>query len=284
MNIRYVCPAWGMEHLRADQLLDRVVKAGFDGIEINLPDDRQQVDMFLSKLNQIRTGVRKDFVFIAQQVLPPAVETAGAYLHRMVERLRFLSSLAPDFINSHTGKDHFSFDDNCRIIGAAMSVASATGVPVFHETHRGRFSFHAAGMPAYLSRFPDMELVGDFSHWCAVSESLLEDQDHILEQIIPHVVHLHARIGFEHGPQVNDPFAPEWRAHVDVHTKWWQRVVDARRERNQHVMTVTPEFGPSPYMPRVPYTLEPLGDQWKINVGMKALLETRLVCETQTIL
>jgi hypothetical protein len=70
-----------------------------------------------------------------------------------------------------------------------------------------------------------MKLVGDFSHWCNVSESMLDDQQHILKRIIPHIGHIHARVGYEHGPQVNDPFAPDWKQHLELFTSWWKEIL-----------------------------------------------------------
>lgn len=35
------------------------------------------------------------------------------------------------------------------------------------------------------------------------------------------------------------------------------------------------EFGPPDYMPTVPYTRQPLSDQWAINVYMMQLLRKR---------
>ena len=39
------------------------------------------------------------------------------------------------------------------------NISQKTGIPIFHETHRGRFSFHAATLIPYLRKFPEMELV-----------------------------------------------------------------------------------------------------------------------------
>jgi hypothetical protein len=145
-----------------------------------------------------------------------------------------------------------------------------------HETHRGRFSFHAASLLPYLKKFPEMELVGDFSHFCAVSESMLADQQEILQQIIPHVSHIHARVGFEQGPQVNDPQAPEWQGHLKHFASWWQQIIDSRKLSGHSLFTITPEFGPAPYMPTAPYTQQALSNQWDNNVFMREYLRRLL--------
>lgn len=275
MQIIYTCTYWGQEGLPAPAFINKVRAEGYGGVEIDLPSSEE----FSSDLRRELASLRKeqtDFVFIAQQVLPPVSETVGEYMTRMRARLETLASLQPDYINSHTGKDYFSFDDNCRIIEEAMNFAEKRGIPIVHETHRGRFSFHSAGILPYLQKFPEIKLTADFSHWCAVSESLLQDQQQILAAVIPHVAHIHARIGYEHGPQVADPFAPEWDRHLATHIAWWQKIIDVLSSQNKKSLTITPEAGPAPYMPALPYSREPLGDQWKINAAMKDLLQKEL--------
>jgi sugar phosphate isomerase/epimerase len=273
MQLQYVCTHWGKEEMQAAPFIDKVLEAGYDGIEINFPEAAFFREAFESKLHSLRSGARPDFIFIAQQVLTAADETAEEYTRRMKKRLNFLTGLRPCFINSHTGRDHFSFDDNCRIIEAVQDIACRSGIRILHETHRGRFSFHAASLLPYLEKFPEMELVADFSHWCTVSESLLQDQLPALEKIIPHVAHIHARVGFEQGPQVNNPFAPEWKNHLETFIQWWKQIITHPAHSLKKKFTICPEFGPAPYMPALPFSCEPTGDQWAINAAMKDLLK-----------
>jgi sugar phosphate isomerase/epimerase len=281
MEVFYTCPYWGQEETGASMFLARVVRDGYDGIEINLPERDEFAEEVQAVLDSIRSE-RSQFFFVAQQVMPSANETVDAYISRMKRRLEHLVTLQPNFINSHTGKDYFSFDDNCRIIEVAENISERSGVPILHETHRGRFTFHASSLLPYLDKFPHLKLTGDFSHWCNVSESLLEDQQNTLAQIIPHIHHIHARVGFEHGPQVNDPFAPEWNHHLTTFMGWWQKILNSACSRGLKNFTITPEFGPHPYMPAQPYTRMPLSDQWTVNRQVKQLLKDKF--ERQTIL
>lgn len=276
MQIQYCCPYWGCEKDKPEVFVDKVRDAGYDGIEILLPG---ATDPFTERFFKALDGVKSshpDFRFIAQQLTAPHQETVAQYIAKMEKQLLELTSYQPFFINSHTGKDYYSFDDNCRVLEAAMNVSQKTGVRILHETHRGRFSFHAASLLPYLKQFPEMELVGDFSHFCTVSESLLEDQTDILQQIIPHIAHLHARVGHQQGPQVADPFAPEWQTHLAVFEGWWQQIVQHRKSTNNANLTITPEFGPAPYMPSVPFTQQPLGNQWSINYRLMQHLKDNL--------
>lgn len=272
MRIKYICPYWGQEGTTPAHFLKRVIDEGYDGVEINLPDSRDFVNDFQNALEHVRHS-KPAFIFIAQQVLSLRNERAEDYLKRMTQRLGDLVSLQPDFINSHTGKDYFSFDDNCRAIEAAENISQQSGIPILHETHRGRFTFHAATLLPYLDRFPQLKLTGDFSHWCTVSESMLSDQEDILEQIIPFVHHLHARIGSTQASQVNDPFAPEWKSNVETFINWWRKIVETRIKTKESNFTICPEFGPVPYMPTMPVSQTPLCDQWETNTRIKNRLQ-----------
>ena len=270
MQIKLVCTFWGWQGASATGFIDKVIASGYDGIEINIPTGEFQKE-FLSAIDAIRKN--RDFVFIAQQWLPPANENFDEYQDRFTRRLEHLASLQPDFLNSHTGKDFFSFEQNCRLIEIAQNISIKTGVRILHETHRGRFSFHAYSLLPYFERFPELELVADLSHWCTVSESLLEDQENILEKIIPHASHIHARVGYEHSPQVNDFRSPEWKQYVNRFVHWWQKIIDQHKQKNKESITICPEFGPVPYMPTAPFTKQPLADQWEENVAMMEMLK-----------
>ena len=274
IEIKYCCTHWGSENQLPSDFLNTVVQSGYSGIEINLSPGSISDAIFFDKLHDLRTN--NNFSFIAQQVLAGANETAENYKNRMISRLSYLMELRPDFINSHTGKDHFSFVENCRIIEAAENLSAKTGVPILHETHRGRFSFHLSTLIPYLKLFPDLKLTGDFSHWCTVSESLLEDQAEQLQLTIPHIQHIHARIGSTQAPQVNNPFAPEWHFNLNLFTSWWQSILNYHAQRGQSVFTITPEFGPAPYMPEMPFSQEPLSNRWEINLQMKNYLQQEL--------
>lgn len=268
MKVNFTCTHWGSEYLDAAAFMDKVKLNGYDGVEINLPDQGDFLNEFLSELDD---SFEKDpnFIFIPQQLIAPENESLNDFIKRMEKNLMRLVSYQPTYIHSHTGTDYFSFDDNCRIIEACMNIAEKTGIRILHETHRGRFSFHAATLLPYLQKFPELELVGDFSHFCVVSESLLQNQVEILSKVIPQVSHIHARIGYNQGPQVNDPFAPEWDNHMKVFEGWWKEIIHQKKEQGWQAFNITPEFGPAPYMPAMPFTLQPLGNQWEINVKMK---------------
>lgn len=179
-------------------------------------------------------------------------------------------------VNHHAGRDIFAFEDNVRIFQRIIDLGREHGVPVVVETHRGRPTYSAVETRCYLEALPELRLAADFSHWMVVHESDLGDQPETVEQAIRRSDHIHARVGYEEGPQVPDPRAPEWEGHVASHLRLWQRIVDRHRNAGTEVLTITPEFGPPNYMHTLPFSNEPVADVWEINVHMKELLENRL--------
>ena len=276
MEIKYICTYWGCEHLSAKEFLTKVVTNGYKGVEINFPDDADFIAEFQVELQNIRNTSNPDFIFIAQQVLPNKIETVAEYIERITDRLEFLIQLKPNYINSHTGKDFFSFSDNCKIIEICDHLSKVSGIPIWHEIHRGRFSFHLKTLLSYIDIFPKLKLIADFSHFCVVSESDLHDQNELLCKIYPNIKHIHARIGFEQSPQVNNPFAPEWKNYLEQYLSWWKEIIEIQKIKKGTICTITPEFGPFPYMPQEPFTKKPLSNQWEINLQMKNYLQQNL--------
>ena len=270
MQIKFICTYWGQDHLTVSEFIDKAMKEGYDGIEVNVPFDPQSN----SSLQQAVEA--NGALLILQQWLPPARETAGQYHSRMVDHLKHLVRMNPLFINSHTGKDYFSFDDNCRLIESCRDISENSGISILHETHRGRFAFHAHSLAHYIHKYPELQFTADLSHLCNVSESLLEYQEDLLESIIGRSRYIHARVGSDQSAQVNNPFAPEWESTLKRFTGWWQQIVDEARKRGDQVFHICPEFGPVPYLQVMPFTQKPVSDQWEVNLQMMHYLKEHL--------
>lgn len=269
MEILIFAPHWGSNDLAPAVFIERVRAAGFDGIEMSLPLDPVQRGDWTARIAD--AGLK----LIAQQwetVLHPGFEAHYAALQQYLDNA---CAARPLFVNSHTGKDFYTREQNLALIGLAADVAAAHGVPVLHEIHRSRFSGHPMLLLPYLRELPALALTADLSHWCCACESLLEDQPQTLASVIPHVRHIHARVGHAQGPQVSDFRAPEWKQALERHLGWWDRIVEQRHAAGVAAMTLTPEFGPAPYTAALPFSGEPVSDAWELNVAMLALLRER---------
>lgn len=254
-QVSFFCSDWGRT-VSFEEFCKMAVDAGFDGIETGIPAD----DKIAAEL--IETLRKYGLAYIFQCNL--SGENFDEYLIAYRRELERAAELKPVLINSHTGKDHFCRAKNEMMVVAAESISQSTGVRIMHETHRGRFTFAAHVTREYLDRLPMLQLALDISHWCVVHETLLEDQPEAVSLAIQRTGHIHARIGHTQGPQVNDPRAPEWQHNLQQHLIWWDAVV-ANRRNQQKPITITTEFGPPNYLPTLPYTQQPLANQWQIN-------------------
>jgi hypothetical protein len=104
----------------------------------------------------------------------------------------------------------------------------------------------------------------DFSHWVTVCERLPDDQEEALSLACSRTLHIHGRVGYEQGPQVPDPGAPEYGAHLAWHEARWDRIRKIHEEAGSSILTFTPEYGPPPYLHTTPRANEPVADLWEI--------------------
>jgi sugar phosphate isomerase/epimerase len=256
---------WGFEGTWED-FCTRIKKEGYDGAEAWCPSEEAQRQQFVStfknhglKFGFLVGGWEKDFNKHYQQF-----ETS----------LKTAASLQPLYINCHSGRDHYSFEQNKKFIDLTASVSAETSVPIYHETHRSRILYSAPVARQFMEKIPSLQLTLDISHWCNVHESLLEDQSDTVALAISRTSHIHARVGHQESPQVTEPRAPEWRKAVDAHFAWWDQVI-ANKKKEGKRLTILTEFGPVDYMPAMPYTRQPLANQWEINVHMLKTLRER---------
>ena len=203
-------------------------------------------------------------------------QTYRDHIKSLESQFEFASRCEVAFINSHTGRDIFDFEENVQIFERAIRLGQESGISILVETHRGRPTYSAIETRKYLEALPELRLTADFSHWMVVHESDLGDQQGNVELAIRRADYVHARVGFPEGPQIPDPRAPEWESAVRRHLELWQQIIDQQKRDGKESLYITPEFGPPAYMHSTPFTNQPVGDVWEQNVYMKDLLVSRL--------
>lgn len=266
MKHQYFVSCWGNE-VDIQGALDLARTWGADGIEGPPPgDDRNR-----EALQQAR-----------QEELPWIAETAtgGGYIAKpRLQPVEHLDDLRRDleaslpfkplFVNALAGSDRWPFREQIAFFASAMEIAAELGIRIVFETHRSRPTFHPWRTRDLLRELPHMRLTCDFSHWCAVCERLvLDEEPELLELFAKHAGHVHARCGYDQGPQVPDPRAPEYEPVVASHTRWWQTIVKAQAAMGATKFTFTPEFGPDGYLQCEPHTQRPAADLRELNRWM----------------
>lgn len=258
---------WGFEGKKTE-FIENAKASGYDGIEIWAPRDSSQQKEISDALKKYNMKV----IFLCGSNPSLPYEES---LREYISYLKNAFKLNPIAVNSHTGSDFYSYEQNKSFIEQAGKLSNYYGIPIYHETHRGRFSYSMPETIKYLEKNDALNLTLDISHWMVVHESLLEDRTDLLDEVIDKSRHIHARVGFEQGPQVNDPTAPEWKKVLNRHLAIWEAVIQKNWE-NKKMVTITTEFGPPGYMPTEPITMLPLSNQWEANVFIMKTLRDKI--------
>ena len=247
----------------------KVKQEGYDGIEIWWPTEKKDQDALFAALQQHNLEV--GFLTAGYQ---SKFDEHFATFKSMIEAAVYNKSQKPLYINCHSGRDYFTFEQGRAMIEYTTALSKQSGIRICHETHRARLMYSAPVARHYLEQLPELRFTLDISHWCNVHESLLADQQDTIDLVLPRVDHVHARVGHAEGPQVSDPRAPEWEQAVKAHFAWWDKIVAMKKQKGE-VLTMLTEFGPPDYMPTLPYTRQPVADQWAINVHMMKVWRER---------
>jgi sugar phosphate isomerase/epimerase len=267
-KLKLLATNWGFPG-SLEEYCAKVKKEGYDGIEIWWPLEKKDQDELFNclKKHELEVGflcAGSDSNY--QKHFDQFIQMIDAAAKKSIQR--------PLYINCHSGRDYFTYEQGKTFMDHTIALAKSTGIKICHETHRSRLLYAAPVARHYMETIPELRVTFDVSHWCNVHESLLDDQQETVSMTLQRVDHIHARIGHPEGPQVNDPRAPEWDHAVKAHVAWWDKVVELKKQKGD-TLTVLTEFGPPDYMPTLPYTRQPLADQWAVNVYMMQLLRSR---------
>lgn len=268
MKVQFYYPRWGSENTNWDTFCQLVKEAGYEGVEAPVPEDLKEQEIMMNALKKY------DLLLIAQYY-QSFEKDFEVHIAHYTKYLRFYAAVKPVKINTQTGKDYFSFEQNAELFAIANAITQETGITICHETHRNKALFAAHIAHDFLKRLPDLKITADFSHWCNVAESLLEDQQEALAFACKQVEHLHSRVGHSQSAQVIDPRLPKFKTELDAHLKWWDEIVKNYQDNKKSTLTITTEFGPAPYMVHLPFTDMPIANQWDINLYMMQLLKER---------
>jgi hypothetical protein len=269
MKLLILCTQWGHEHLPLEDFFLKVKEAGFDGIDTWLPKGKNEKKKFISLSEKYQLAI------VGQQYQAKG-NTINQYCKSLEYHLSHLLECSPLLINSHSGRDYFTSEEQLRVIDIVEGFSVKNNIVVAHETHRGRIGYSPYQAMELFKLRPAMKITADFSHWTCVTESYLENCSEILQEAIKRTKHIHARIGYTQGPQIPDPRLVSWQDPVEFFFKIWKQIVWYQKSQEAAFFTITPEFGPPPYMWTKTKDDMPIENQWEINLFMKDLLRERL--------
>lgn len=254
----------------------------YDGIEGPLPSSAPERRAFVTELRA--AGIP----FIAE------LTTGGGYVpnqysvaeHLADFRRKIEAAVAAQalFVTVLGGCDRWVLSESVEFFSQAIAFAEAQGIAVSFETHRSRATFNPWITAKLLAELPTLRLTCDFSHWCCVCERLVLDfEPGILSRCAERAHHVHARVGYDQGPQVPHPAAPEFRSALEAHERWWEAIWLAGEAAGIASVTMTPEFGPDGYLQSEPFTQKPFANLNEINGWMAVRLRQRFAQRAESI-
>ena len=249
--------------------IDHADEWGYHGVEGPPPENSifakdladELADRDLPYIAEVATG--GDYVPAPGLSVTQHLDELERHLAERVAHFR------PIAVNVLGGSDRWSFAESVDFFGRGLQLGEQFGHQIWWETHRSRPTFSPWATRELLLELPEMQLTCDFSHWCAVCERLvLDEEPELLKLCAEHCGHLHARVGYEQGPQVPDPRDSLYFNQLNAHLRWWKCLLSAAEERGLNTLTATPEFGPDGYLHLSPHDHLPAANLPELNCWM----------------
>ncbi|GBR08263.1 sugar phosphate isomerase/epimerase family protein [Acetobacter oeni] len=254
---------WGDQRPWEDIVPD-IRAAAFDGIEARIPETVAEAQ------NKVAVLRRENLPFIAIAmtgggVIPRQAASVADHLNDLETALQRAAVMEPRFVNVLGGNDRWSTVQQADFINQAQTLSGRFGLLCSFETHRSRILSSPWITLDVIRQCPDAVFTTDISHWVVTCERLPDDPLDDFSAFIERVHHIQARIGYDQGPQVPHPAAPEYRNALLFHQQFWEKVWASQRTRGYEVTTLTPECGPDGYLHTLPFTNAPVADLWELN-------------------
>ena len=273
MKLKVFKTLWG--HVGTTDDAIAACKAGpFDGIEGPAPEDAAKRSEFRKKLK----GAGLDYIAeicTAGSYVPNREASPADHLKSLAGKAQEAMECGPLFLSIIAGCDAWPVSQSVDFFGAATQLTEKIGITASFETHRSRSLFNPWTTRDILEQLPALKITCDFSHWCVVCERLINTEPDVLQLCAQRAHHIHARVGYDQGPQVPHPAAPEYGAALKAHEEWWTLIWRSQLMREMAVSTLTPEFGPDGYLQCRPFTREEVADLAEINLWMAKRLRER---------
>ncbi|MFZ4260774.1 sugar phosphate isomerase/epimerase [Sphingobacterium sp. HJSM2_6] len=278
VDVQFFYPRWGAEHVPWIDFLNRVSEEGYHGMEWYPFAEKEANNYPIIFQAMADRGLQFSIVFAVFGETP----SFEAYLIALEEQLfemAFLGQygIAPQFISAQVGREYFSQEQILTCLAICSKVEQMSGIPIYQETHRNKWTYGVHRIPAIKMAFPELKLTLDISHWYCVSESYLEDQQDLVLDLLPHVHHVHTRVGHTQGSQIPDVTLESNAWIVGKHLEVWQQYVNLQLTNGRSKFTFTTEFGPPPYLISSGNLEQDYEEQWRQNKWIKNYLMNHLI-------
>lgn len=257
---------WGVQ-TPLDSIAEQLKQVGFTGVEARIsidPDARKAMRQALDDHQLDLIAI----LFTGGDVIPDQTESPADHLERMARMLDAAAELSPRFVNVLPGNDRWPLAEQIEFFAKAMALAAERDMTCCFETHRATSLYSPWVTLELIRELPELKFTADISHWMVVCERLLNHPVDDLSPFIERVHHVQARVGYDQGPQVPHPAAPEYEPALRFHQSVWEAVWRQHLAKGYARTTLTAECGPDGYLHHLPFTDVPVADLWSLNDWM----------------
>ena len=263
MQLAHFKTLWGHEG-SLEEAVSLALDAGFEGLEAPCPENTESRDQLGQQLADGNLQWIQE-ICTAGSYVPRRDATLNEHLDDFESQLLAGKAIGARFVNVMGGCDAWPISDSVTFFGRANDIAQRHGVLASFETHRGRSFFSPWNTVAILEQLPELAVTCDFSHWAVVCERQPDVEWDCITRVATQAHHIHSRVGYDQGPQVPHPGAPEYQSALTAHQRCWEAVWESQLARGMESTSMTPEFGTDGYLHLLPYTQAPVADLWALN-------------------
>jgi hypothetical protein len=234
---------WAMERRHTDGVertlernLEMIAGAGYDGISISFSDAalaRRAGDL-----------LKPSGKIIEAQCFPATVDD-------LAPALELATSVGIHHLDVQPDVRPRRLQDCIPLIEGWRRLAEQVDFPVYFETHRDRMTTDLYFTLDLLDYFPDLQLLGDLSHFLVGREFATpisaENHSH-MHRILDNCWAFHGRVASREQVQIEIAF-PHHRMWLDIFLGWWRYGFASWRRRAgpDDALAFVCELGPKPY-------------------------------------
>ncbi|MCY0964608.1 sugar phosphate isomerase/epimerase family protein [Parathalassolituus penaei] len=269
MKLLVLQSMWAMENILPDgttlpmpEAIQRIADHGFDGITDHMIE-RRKVQAIMSELKPLGLTMEGQCFPTSIDALKPTIELAAEFGCHHV-------TIQPDVRTRN-------LREAMRIIEGWQKLAEQIDVPVLIETHRYRLTNDLLFTLEILDAMPNLQLLGDLSHYVAGHEIPLDEGAAVeiaqLQRIMRNCQAYHGRIADREHVQIPISFA-QHQPWVEAFQSLWHYGFTDWKHRHQQgdTLSFTCELGTRPYAITGHNGLD-ITDRWQESLQLKALAE-----------
>jgi hypothetical protein len=257
---------WGMENLpyggepewSLTEKLDRIVDAGFDGVEIAwspvFPIGREALELI--------SDYELEWSLVC---FPTSVDDFKAVADGFAD-----SDLR--FVNVQANVRPYTLREAIPYVLGWMDVARDAGLTTYFETHRDRMTTDLRYTLQLIDAIPAMKLIADLSHFVVGEEfswPIGDADEAMIQRVLERSHGFHGRVASRE--QVQIPFGfPQHTRWLDLFARWWEDGFAAWRKGAgaDDELVFVPELGP-PWYAITGADGQELSDRWEEALRLK---------------